>query len=79
MHTVRLTVKRASWLVGNDKDSRVERRAGGLVGQQAGRHGQVDKLAGHSGGRAGKHVQVGEIAMVDGTDSVWGFGGLRCS
>ena len=68
-HTGRRIVKRASWLVGNDKDRRVK---GGLMGQQSSRHGQVDKFAEHPGGRAGKHVQVGEITMVDGTDSVWG-------
>ena len=33
----------------------------------------MDKFAGHPGGQAGKHVQVGEITMVDGTDSVWGL------
>ena len=45
---------------------------GGLAGQQSSRYGQVDKLAGNLGGLAGKNVQIGEIVMVDGTDSVWG-------
>ena len=46
---------------------------GGLADQQSSRHGQLDKLAGHPGGREGKHVQMGEITVVDGADSVWGF------
>ena len=69
-HTGKWEVKRVSWLVGNDKYKRVERRAGGY---QSSRHRQLDKLAGHPGGRTGKHIEVGEkIIMVDGTDSVGG-------